>query len=170
MQNPSYMGEQLVVGLLGNELPAARVAAEESLCHAGIVRQPLHVTEALFLLASIEHEEGHRERALADILRPRDVLAEHRLEVRLPMLILAAAEWLLEASDSSALAGARRWLAVVSCREDVDATLRQKAHRLLARLGPGDAPPASAADASLSAVETEVKATLARLSPEAPHP
>ena len=86
------------------------------------------------------------------------------------MLILATAEWLLEASDSRALADARRWLAVVSCREDVDATLRQKAHRLLARLGTGDARPGSAVGTSLSAVEIEVKATLARLSREAPHP
>ena len=150
------------------KLAAARAAAEESLRQAEIVRQPLHVTEALFLLASIDLAEGNRDRALVNILRLRDALAEHRLEVRLPMLILATAEWLLGPGTGEHRARARRWVAVLSGRDDIDATLKEKARGLLAGERSGDAPVHVATpDESLSAIESEVTAILARLSAKA---
>jgi predicted ATPase/DNA-binding SARP family transcriptional activator len=147
------------------ELASARAAAEESLRHAEMVRHPLHITEALFLLSSIELAQGRREASLAHIRRLRDTLAEHRLEVRLPMLILATAEWLLgSAEPGEHRADARRWLAILAHRNDVDATLKEKARRLLEDEGKaGEITDAVVAERSLSAIEAEVTAILARL-------
>jgi tetratricopeptide (TPR) repeat protein len=142
-------------------LADARRACEESLRVAQAVRQPLHVTEALFLLAEVELAEGRRDRALEWILRLRDVLSEHRLEVRVPMLILAAAEWAWSGAALAQRRAGRRWAAALSRLGDVDATLRAKAQGLLDR----DPASLSVSDGSelltLVAMESQVKALLA---------
>ena len=90
------------------------------------------LTEALYLLACIDLRENERDSALAHILRLRDVLAKHRLAVRVPMLVLASADWVASAGGEQRRK-ARRWAEAIERLEDIDATLREKAHRLLAR-------------------------------------
>jgi hypothetical protein len=62
----------------------------------------------------------------------------------------------------------KRWVAVLACRDDIDATLKEKARRLLTRPGQGDEPMKATAARTLSAIESEVKATLLRLSTTTP--
>ena len=114
------------------DLTLARSTLEECLHLAEAVEKPLTLTEALFLLASIELSEARADRALAHILRLRDVLAKHDLTVRVPMLVLAAAEW-AAATGGAHRDDARRWAEAVARLVDIDATLRDKARRLLAR-------------------------------------
>ena len=146
-------------------LADARAAAEECLRIADALRRPLGITEALFLLAGIDLREGHHAAALAHILRLRDVLAQDRLEVRVPMLVLAAADWAASASDKPWWPDARRWLERLCQLPDIDATLRDKARRLLAReaAARGDVPYSAATGLSLAELEAEVIAFLARV-------
>jgi tetratricopeptide (TPR) repeat protein len=143
---------------------AARSAADEGLQVAETVRHPLVVTEALFLLATIDLEEGHHRAALKRILRLRDVLVEHHLTVRVPMLVLAAAQWARSEQTGAYRVDGRRWLNVIAALDDVDATLRDKARRLLEReavSAESNAP--ATAIASLGELEAEIYASLARI-------
>ena len=124
--------------LIAEGRPAeARVAASESLDLATAIADPLHATEALYLLATAEIRDGHPERVLELLLRLRTELREHRLDVRIPMLVLATAEWILAAGDDASRARALRWLAELCRAQGVDATLRDKARRLLESAGGG---------------------------------
>jgi predicted ATPase len=139
----------------------ARPVAEEAEQLAGAWGNALHVTEAEFLLATIELREGRNDRALAHILRLRDALAEHRLTVRVPMLILAAADW-AAAVDALNLPLARRWVEAVCDLDDVDASLRDKGRRFLARheAKASDIPPTGTVRPTLAELEGEVVAFL----------
>jgi len=131
------------------------VAAVESLDLAIAIADPLHVTEALYLLATAEMRDGHAERVLPILLRLRAELREHRVDVRIPMLALATAEWMLTAGDAAARPRALHWLAALSRLPGVDATLRDKAQRLLESEGE------AVEDAStLAEIEADVAAFL----------
>jgi predicted ATPase/DNA-binding SARP family transcriptional activator len=148
----------------------ARAAAEESLRLAEAVRQPLHVTEALFLLTSIELAEGHPDRALAHVLRLRDALAAHSIAVRVPMLILATAEWALSSPADTFRNEARRWVEGLCAADDIDASLRDKGRRLLQRTRRPPEPPAigtGPGGVSLASIHAEVAAFLPHIAPQA---
>ena len=115
-----------------NDVDLARTVLNECVQLSEAIEKPLTLTEALYLLASLELHEGDRAAALAHILRLRDVLAARRLDVRVPMLVLATADFVLS-SDSGHRSHAKRWLEAVERQDDADATLRDKARRLLER-------------------------------------
>ncbi|MEO8751870.1 MAG: BTAD domain-containing putative transcriptional regulator [Casimicrobiaceae bacterium] len=146
-------------------LADARAAALECLEISDSMQRRLQMTEALFLLASIELREGRLECALDRILRLRDLLAERRLDVRVPMLILAAADWVACARADAHWVEARRWLERLRELDDVDATLRERARRLLAREAGnrGQAAYVAATGLTLADLEAEVVAFLARV-------
>ena len=143
----------------------ARSFAEEALRVTEIVPNPLHATEALYLLTVIELRERRSDVALAHILRLRDILAEHRLDVRVPMLILAMAEWAVAVDDANRPVAGRSMRGLCQLG-DVDATLRDKGRRLLARQveTTGDADQSNAVSISLPELEAEVIAFLAHAS------
>jgi len=133
----------------------ARTAAEESLSIATSMANPLTTIESLYLLATVEMRDGYVERVLPLLGRLRAALREHRLDVRIPMLALATAEWMLTAGDAAARPRALHWLAALSRLPGVDATLRDKAQRLLEREGE------AVEDAStLAEIEADVAAFL----------
>ena len=133
---------------------AARIAADE----------PLTLTETLHLLARIDIRERALDAALARILQLRDVLAAHRLEIRVPTLALATAEYVL-ATDARRAGEAAQWLQALASLEGVDATLRLKARRLLdARQAPEGARITASAALSSRDIEQAVLAFLASAS------
>jgi tetratricopeptide (TPR) repeat protein len=91
------------------ELPRARMLLEEAL---RLSPRPLTTSEVFYLLARADLIERAPDRALRNVLRLRDVLNEHRIQVRVPMLVIAAA---LHAEARGRSADARRWLASVVC-------------------------------------------------------
>lgn len=158
------LGEVLIVE--GN-LALARSSLAESLDLAEAAEKPLTITEALYLLARIDLAEGAADRALVRILRLRDVLTGHALTVRVPMLVLVAAEW-VAAAGAARRDDARRWVEGVERLEDVDATLRDKARQLLARELHADlqaTPSPAPAPATLAEIQSDVVGFLRDLSP-----
>lgn len=104
--------------------------------------------------------ENERGRALSHILRLRDVLARHEVTVRVPMLVLASADWAASgASDHRD--DARRWVEAIARLEDIDASLRAKARRLLAREFGSAGADERETSRSLREIEREVVAFLA---------
>lgn len=139
------------------EYGEARVDAEEGSLLATAIGNPLFKSEALYLLATLELRDGHLERVLPLLLLLREELTQHRLDVRVPMLVLATAEWILTRGDDATKPRARGWLAALSGLQAIDATLRDKARGLLGGDATGD-------DRTLAEVESEVKALLDALS------
>jgi predicted ATPase/DNA-binding SARP family transcriptional activator/tetratricopeptide (TPR) repeat protein len=145
----------------------ARRAMEETLRLAA--NEPHTLIDALRVLAELDVRERRFGAALATLLRMRDVLVAHRIDVRVPMLVVAAAHYAL-AADASRVADARRWLEGVVALDDVDASLKRKSRRLLeqlpaaARRGEDDEVPRLPS----SKLEQEVLAFLVGL--EAPNP
>lgn len=137
------------------ELAAARAAADEAIAVPSAMDNPLLLTEALFLLATIETREGRHAQALDLLRRLHDELARRPLELRVPMLIIGVAE-MCAATGSGA--PWRRWLGELCAMESIDATLREKARRLLGAAGIET--PAQAM--TLAEIEAEVAAVLAR--------
>jgi tetratricopeptide (TPR) repeat protein len=113
------------------EFGEARADAEEGSLLATAIGKPLFKSEALYLLAVVELRDGRLERVLPLILQLRDEHAQHRLDVRAPMLVLATAEWVLATGNDGVKARAKGWLAALSRLQAIDATLRDKARRLL---------------------------------------
>jgi tetratricopeptide (TPR) repeat protein len=142
------------------DLALARTTLEESVRLAEAIEQPLTLTEALYLLAGIDLRDNERDSALAHILRLRDVLSKHRLAVRVPMLVLAAADWAASAGGEHRDV-ARRWAQAIERLEDIDATLREKARRLLAREFGTEGDDEHDASLSLPELEREVVTFLA---------
>lgn len=141
----------------------ARAALDEGLRLAEQMHRQLTTTEALFLLATIDISAGNRGPALRHLLRLRDLLATNRLDVRVPMLVMGVADWILTAtaSGSGEAERARAWLQTLASRGDVDATLRDKARAMLtaqAAASPGAT--GEAASRELREVEAEVLAFL----------
>jgi tetratricopeptide (TPR) repeat protein len=114
------------------DIGRARVTLEDCLQLAESIKKPQTATEALYLLACIDIAEQRSAEALANILRLRNVLTEYRLDVRAPLLVLAAAEWLLS-TGIEIRTDALRWLEALLRLDDIDATLRDKARQLLER-------------------------------------
>jgi hypothetical protein len=86
------------------------------------------------------------------------VLDRHRIEVRVPMLIIAAAAY--AATHTRDRARARSWLATLVKQDDVDASLRATAWELLDRAS--ERPTGEVkAHASIAEVERDVAAFLA---------
>ena len=139
------------------EFGEARANAEEGSLLATAIGNPLFKSEALYLLATVELRDGHVERVLPLILRLREELTQHRLDVRVPMLVLATAEWILTTGDDAIKPRAKGWLAALSRLQAMDATLRDKAKRLLG----GDA---TDDNRTLAEVEADVLALLDALS------
>ena len=136
----------------------ARVALDETLRLAS--HEPFTLVDALRVLANIEIRERRFDAALATLLRMRDLLVEHRIDVRIPMLVIACAQYVL-ATDASHAADARRWLESVAALEAADASLKRQAKRLVDSLPP--APPGAHVPAPLSSAQVE-QAVLAFLS------
>ncbi|MFO1316650.1 MAG: BTAD domain-containing putative transcriptional regulator [Burkholderiales bacterium] len=139
------------------EFGQARADAEEGSRLATAIGNPLIRTEALYLLATVELRDGHVERVLPLLRDLREELTQHRLDVRVPMLVLATAEWILTTGDDVSKPRARGWLAALSRLQAIDATLRDKAKRLLG----GDA---TDDNRTLAEVEADVLALLDALS------
>ena len=73
------------------------------------------------------------------------------------MLVLATAEWTLTTGDEASKLRARRWLSALSRLQAIDATLRDKAKRLLGKDATDDT-------RTLPEVEADVLALLDALS------
>ncbi len=141
------------------ELVLARSTLDE--CAHLAAEEPLTLTEVLYLLASVDLREGRIDEALANILRLRDKLASHRLDVRVPMLVLATADWILSSGNGQSNE-AKRWLEGLVELDAIDATLRDKARALLADAGTTrDLPAVLPRLAALADIEREVVAFLA---------
>ena len=138
----------------------ARAALEEAQRLAG--DEPFTLLDVLRVLAAIDVRERRFDAALATILRMRDVLVTHRIDVRIPMLVIAAAQYAL-ATGAQHAADARRWLESVAALDDADASLKQKARRLVdgLRAAPGGDEVVHAPPFSSSQLEQEVRAFLA---------
>jgi len=149
--------------LAQRDLARARAVTAESLHVAEAVGSTLHVTEAHYLLAGIEVRDGHRDIAFAHLLSLRDALTRKRLSVRVPMLILATAEWAMSSDEEATRTAADRWLHALGGLDDIDITLRDKARVLQLRLvRPADGNiRADASDCTLGELEAEVTALLA---------
>jgi tetratricopeptide (TPR) repeat protein len=146
------------------DIARAREALDEGLRLAD--RLPLTLSDALRLVAEIDLRAGDFAAALTAIARLRDVLAEHRLEVRVPMLILVTADYAMSAQDETA--SAFRWLDALARLDAVDASLRDKARAALARAAGSSANDPTATSAPSSAeIEREVLAYLDRVAPRA---
>lgn len=143
------------------QLKRARTAVEESLRVGSAVGFALSVTEAHYLMASIEVSDAHLDLALAHLVSLRDLLAQTRLAVRIPMLILGAASWAAAAGEDSDRRLAYRWLRSLGGQEGIDTTLRDKARALLPRIpGPAHDDKADPAGLALDELEREVFAFL----------
>lgn len=140
----------------------ARAIAEESLRIASAVGFTLSITEAHYLLAVIEAGEGRFDAAFVHLLSLRDALAQKRLAVRIPMLILGAAYWAMSSDEDPEAVLACRWLRALAQLDDIDTTLRDKARVLASRLPAQADRDARAASAKLALedIETEVIAFL----------
>ena len=110
----------------------ARAKLDECLRLLDVVHRPLVRSEVRFLLASLDLREGDRQGALTQILGLRDVLAAHRLDVRVPMLVIATADYVL-AGIGGPRHQAGQWIDAVERQEDADASLRDKARELRLR-------------------------------------
>ena len=143
------------------ETGAAREAIDEA---ARIARhEPLTYTDAMQLLAMFDLGERRFDAALANIARLRDVLAEHRLEVRIPMLVLVTAAYAL--ATRTGVAEALRWLWSLVEIEGVDASLKRKARALLETShAEGDVASKPVVRAS-SQLEQEAMAFLSKVAP-----
>jgi ATP/maltotriose-dependent transcriptional regulator MalT len=151
--------------LKSGRLDEARDAAQEGLEIASGVGNTLQATHAQCVLAGLDLREGRRESALGHLRGMQAALARHRIEVRIPMLIVAAADCALASTDAMDRQRARRWLRTVAGLEGIDAMLRRDARTLLAREGGnGDTPGAPAAGA-LAEVEADAGAYLAGTGP-----
>ena len=146
----------------------ARVVTTESLQVAKRLGSTLHVTEAYYLLAAIEVRDAHRDVALPHLLRLRDALGRKRLAVRVPMLILGAAEWVMSGDEEATRIAAGRWLRALEGRDDIDITLRDKARVLRSEMTVACDEHAHAADCALEDLEAEVIAFLAHASRRPP--
>ncbi|MFO1325199.1 MAG: BTAD domain-containing putative transcriptional regulator [Burkholderiales bacterium] len=144
---------QIEQGALGD----ARASARESLALAEAIGNVLYATEALYLLCLVELRDGHAELAPPLLRRMRDELARKRLPLRVPKLVLATAEWLATAGDASQRRRGSGWLAVLCGLEDIDATVRDRARRLLRQWG---VPESGAGETTLAQIESEVQALL----------
>jgi tetratricopeptide (TPR) repeat protein len=133
------------------ETDAARATLDEAVALA--VEHPLTITDALSTLATIDLRQRAFSAALGRILRIRDILAAHRLAVRVPMLILVAGAYALSAGTHRESDGTR-WLQALARLEGVDASLARKALRFLGNAASN--PDARAASASLGSLEREV--------------
>jgi hypothetical protein len=137
----------------------AAIVAEEALQIATAVGNTLQGTHAQYVLAGVELREGRRDRALARLCDMRAWLAQHRIAVRVPLLIVGAAECALASDEPAERATGQRWLLSMLHAPDIDATLRGQARRLLGRDG-GLREDAEGSPTSLEMVEAEVAAFL----------
>jgi tetratricopeptide (TPR) repeat protein len=112
-------------------LAEARRACEEALAMATAVGNALQKTHALYVRVRVAIAESDRGSAQRTLLAFRDEHARHRLTVRVPMLIVAAARVALTSADGDAAVRARGWLVAVTATQDVDASMRKEARALL---------------------------------------
>lgn len=153
------LGEVL---LKSGRLAEARLAAEEGLEIASAVGNMLQATHALRVLVGIELGEGRRDRALVRLREMHAALARNRIEVRIPMWILAAADCALASAEPAERRQAIGWLHALARRDGVDSMLRKDARAVLLREGAA----AEAMDtAPLADVEAEVAAFVVASTP-----
>ncbi|MEO8135546.1 MAG: hypothetical protein ABI831_16395, partial [Betaproteobacteria bacterium] len=151
--------------LKAGRLREARAAAAEGQKIASAVGNTLQETHAQYVLVGIELRDGRRNDACEHLLAMHAALARHRLVVRVPLLILAAADWALTLGASPQRLRAACWLRALVRQDGIDSAIRKDACAMIEREGAMADPAKETATAtsSLAEVEAEVAALIGEL-------